>query len=407
MNNIIDNMKRSLRRIALFLVCALFSVCALCQELEEAQFDSAVLKTQPLIKINKEGSFVRDVNMIANMRFALNNNFVNGELINSQFRANDVRMEVIGRVSKKLKVRFRDVYSRSAADAATVDLLRRTIDLAYVEYEATSKLVLTAGKMFGEFGGYEIFYNPITMVVYNDWISNGDVFLGAIKANYRVSPNHRFSFQLANSSSRSFEQNYGNTPGAAASKAPLGITLNWNGSFANQVFSTKWSYSNFNLAKNRHLNQIVLGNQYKKNGLTLQYDFRYSNEALDRTAVVSGYLGNDFSNRLHDVNYIEHWVRGEYFFTPNISATTIGMLSSSYWMANPDNSIGKTNRLRNSWTYTSSVECHLNKQHNIKVFLSYVGKFNRYSDYARNRFGLQNNNTGQILLGFMSHLVVF
>lgn len=400
-------MKHRIKLLSLICSFCISSFWAFSQESEEAQFDSAVLKTQPLIKVNKEGSVVRDVNMIAHMRFALNNNFVNGVFTNSQFRANDVRMEIIGRVSKKLKVRFRDVYSRSAADAATVDLLRRTIDLAFVEYEATSKLSLTAGKMFGEFGGYEIFYNPITMVVYNDWMANGDVFLGAVKANYRVSSNHRFGLQLANSSSRSFDQNYGNTAGVAASKAPMSITVNWNGNFADNVIGTKWSYSHFNLAKGKSMNQFVLGNQYKKNGLTLQYDFRYSNEALDRAGVASAYLGNDFSNRLKDVNYVEHWVRGEYFFTPTISATAIGMVSSSYWMGNPDMSAAKNNLLRNSWTYTSSIECHLNKQHNIKVFLSYVGKFNRYTDYARNRFNLQNNSTSQVLLGIMSHFVVF
>ncbi|MEN9684392.1 MAG: hypothetical protein RLZZ28_178 [Bacteroidota bacterium] len=396
-----------IKTIVLFFSCSLISHFALSQEIEEAQFDTAVLQTQPLIKINKEGAAIRSVNMIANMRFALNNNFVDGNFVNSQFKANDLRMEIIGRVSKKLKVRFRDVYSRSAADATTVDLLRRSIDLAYVEYEASPKLVLVAGKMFGEYGGYEIFYNPITMVVYNDWIANGDIFLSAVKANYKISARHTLNFQLANASSRSFDYNYGNTPGAVAAKAPMGLTLNWNGNFADNAFSTKWSYSNFNLTKGEYMNLLILGNQYKNDRLTLQYDFRYSNEALDRTGIISSYIGNDFANRAHNVNYVEHWLRGEYFFTPTISATAIGMLSSSYWMGNPDNSLAKTDLLRNSWTFTSSVECHLNKQHNIKLFLSYVGKFNRYTDYARNHFGLQNNSTGQILIGFMSHLVVF
>jgi hypothetical protein len=400
-------MKHSIQFFLLLISFCLAGFVAQGQEIEEAQFDSAILKTQPLIKINKDGGVVRDLNMIAHMRFALNNNFENGHFKNAQFKANDLRMEVIGRVTKRLKIRFRDVLSRSAGDATTVDQLRRSIDLAYVEYEAAPKLVLVAGKMFAEFGGFEIFYNPITMVVYNEWISNGDIFISAVKANYKLSPKHRLSFQVANSSSRSFDFFYGNTPGAVASKVPMGVTLNWNGNFANNTFNTKWSYSYFNLVKGKYMNTIIVGNQYKKRGLTLEYDFKYSNEALDRTGIVNAYVGNDFSNRISNVNYMEHWLRGEYFVAPNVSVTAIGMVNSSYWMGNPDNSAAKTNLLRNTFTYTSSVECHLNKQHNIKVFLSYVGRYNRFTDYARNRFGLQNNNTGQILLGFMSHLVVF
>lgn len=400
-------MKHSIKFFLLLISCCLAGFVTQGQEIDEAQFDSAILKTQPLIKINKDGGVVRDLNMIAHMRFALNNNFENGHFTNAQFKANDLRMEVIGRVTKRLKVRFRDVFSRSAGDATTVDQLRRSIDLAYVEYEAAPKLVLVAGKMFGEFGGFEIFYNPITMVVYNEWISNGDIFLSAVKANYRISPKHRLSFQLANSSSRSFEYFYGNTPGAVASKVPMGVTINWNGNFAANTFNTKWSFSHFNLVKGKYMNMIILGNQYKKKKLTLEYDFRYSNEDLDRAGIVNAYIGNDFSNRISNVNYMEHWLRGEYFVAPNVSVTAIGMVNSSYWMGNPDNSAAKTNLLRNTFTYTSSVECHLNKQHNIKVFLSYVGRYNHFTDYARNRFGLQNNNTGQIFLGFMSHLVVF
>jgi hypothetical protein len=391
--------------LLLVLLCGV--TCGLLAQEEEAQFDSTILQTQPLVKINKEGAVVKDVNMIANMRFALNNEFINGKFINAQFKANDLRMEIIGRVTKKLKIRFRDVYSRSAGDATTVDLLRRSIDLAYVEYDATPKLALVAGKMFGEFGGYEIFHNPITMVIYNDWIGNGDIFLSALKANYRLSPQHRLSFQVANASSRSFDYFYGLTPGAVASKAPMGFTLNWNGSFANNLFSTKWSYSNFNLVKGKYMNTVVLGQQYKNKGLTLQYDLKYSNEQLDRTGLVSSYLGNDFANRLNNVAYLEHWLRGEYFFTPKFSAIAIGMYSASYWNGNPDNSAGKTNHLRNSWTITSSLEYHLHRQHNIKAFISYVGKFNRYTSYAKNEFALSNNSISQIYIGFMSHLVVF
>jgi hypothetical protein len=118
-------------------------------------------------------------------------------------------------------------------------------------------------------------------------------------------------------------------------------------------------------------------------------------------------MGNAFSNRLRDVRYLEHWVRGDYFFTPKISATIIGMKSTSYWFGNPDNSASKTNNLRNLYTVSALVELHLSKQHKSKLFLGYVGRLEKYSAYAKNNFGKQDIGTGQILAGLISQIVVF
>lgn len=378
-----------------------------CQDLDEAQFDSTILESKPIFKINKNGDLIKDVNMIAHMRFALNNSFKNGKLENAQFKANDLRMEIIGKISDKIKIRFRDVYSRSAGDANTVDLLRRSIDLAFVEYEANKKLTLSAGKMFGDFGGFEIFYNPITMVVYNDWLANGDIFLSSLKSSYQINKLHRLSFQLSNSSSRNFDFNYGNTLDASVAKIPMGLTLNWNGSFANHRFNTKWSYSNFTITKGNYMNLLVMGNQFKSKNLTLEYDTKISDEDLDRTGIISSFLGNDFSNRVSHVTYIEHWLRMAYFITPSISFSAIGMVNSSYWKGNPDKSVLRTDLLRNSWTMTSSLEYHFKNHHNMKFFLSYIGRFDRYSKYAQSQFNLTNQNNSQIMLGLMSHFIVF
>lgn len=377
------------------------------QQHEETQLDSTALNKDPLIKISKEGNITKRLKMIAHVRFATNNNFENGNFVNSQFRANDIRMEIIGKVSEKLKVRFRDVLSRSAADATTVDLLRRSIDLAYIEYETTENIDLVVGKMFGEFGGYEIFHNPITMVIYNDWISNGDIFLSGIKANYTLNPKHRLSFQIANSSSRSFDNNYQETPNVSASKMPYAYTINWNGNFANKMFSTKWSYSNFTVLKGAYSNIVVIGNQFKKSNFTLQYDFKYIKEDIDRTGIVSNLIGNEFTNRAKKTIYIEHWLRGEYFFTPDFSFIALGMVSSSYWPGNPDTNSEKNKLLRNAWTYTSSLEYYVNKQHNIKLFLSYVSKENQATQYAKNQLNVSSTSTGQILFGFMGHFHLF
>jgi hypothetical protein len=373
----------------------------------DAQFDTIVLAAEPLIHLKKDGGILKDVNMIANIRFASNNSFKNGEFINSQFKANELRMEIIGKVTDRLKVRFRDVYSRSAGDAATTDLLRKSIDIATLEYEVNPKFYLMGGKMIGDWGGYEFDGNPSNIIVFNEWINNGDLFLMGIKASYLISPNHKFSFQTVNSSSRSFDYSYGNTPDIQASKAPLGYSANWNGTFFSGKFSTKWSYSLFNLAKNKYMNFIAIGNQYKTSKMALKYDFKYSIEDIDRTSIISNYIGLEEGHKAQNVTYYEHWFRGEFNLAPRFTGVLMLMSNSSNWKANQNNNLTKTENLRNTWIATPAIEYNIHKAYNARIFFSYVGRYDKYSTYAKENFNLKNENSGQLLIGFISQLVIF
>jgi hypothetical protein len=263
------------------------------------------------------------------------------------------------------------------------------------------------GKMIGDWGGYEFDGNPSNIVVFNEWINNGDLFLMGIKASYLISHNHKISFQTVNSSSRSFDYSYGNTPDAQASKAPLGYSVNWNGSFFNGKFSTKWSYSLFNLAKNKYMNFVSIGNQYKTAKIALKYDFKYSKEDLDRTSIISNYMDLGEANKAHDVTYIEHWFRGEFNLAPRFTGVLMLMSNSSTWKANQYNSLSKTENLRNTMIASPAIEYNISKAYNARLFVSYIGRYDKYSTYAKENFKLENENSGQLLIGLISQLVVF
>lgn len=394
-----------MKKVILIVTCIVMCFPIFAQDMH-SQFDSTVLLNQPVIKLDK-GQLLKNVNMIANMRFASNNNFTNGNFDNSKFEMNEFRLEIVGKITDKLSFRFRDVYMGRSTDPQTTDGLRHSIDLAYVSYDITPSVTLTGGKMLSEWGSYELDINPVYMYAYNDMIQYGDFFLSGIKGSWAATKDHSFTLQVVNSNSRSFDFRYGETPDVEEAKVPLGGTVNWRGKFADSKFSTMWSYSLYNLAKNEHWSLIALGNQFRIPNLTLQYDFKYSNEGLDNTGVVSSTLGNSFSNRAKDVKYMENWLRAEYFFTPRWSTTIMGMSSSNYWDGNPDNSADKTDHLTTEWSFSAALEYHLFKPYNVKLFAAYVGRYYNYTDYAQRQFNLTNYNTGQILIGIVSPLVLF
>lgn len=394
-----------MKKILLIILSALLCNYTFAQD-TNSEFDSGDPANQPLIYVNK-GKYFKNVNMIANMRFASNSNFTNSNFDNSKFQMNEFRLEISGKVTDKIGFTFRDRYSNNSSDPNTTDGLKHSIDLANVSYDVSPSFSLTAGKMLSEWGSYELDINPVYMYAYNDMVQYGDFFLSGIKGSWAATKDQSFTLQIVNSNTRSFDYRYGETPDVEAAKAPLGGTVNWRGKFADSKFSTMWSYSLYNLAKNEHWRLIALGNQFKIPNLTLQYDFKYSNEDLDNTGVVSSTLGNSFSNRAKDVRYMENWLRAEYFFAPRWSTTIMGMSSSNYWNGNPDNSADRTDHLTTEWSFSAALEYHLFKPYNVKLFAAYVGRYYNYTDYAQRQFNLTNYNTGQVLIGIVSPLVLF
>jgi len=325
---------------------------------QERQMDTTYYKA--LIPEAKQG-LLKNVSVIANMNFAFRNEFVDGEYTQSRFRNEQFRLEIRGQVHEKVFFRFRDRYTR-AQTSESIDNLSRSVDLAFVRFDINPKFSISAGKMCADWGAWEFDWNPIDIYEYSDIVEYADNFLTGVGASYSPTPNNQFTLQVLDSRTKSFDELYGaNQPNFTESKAPLAFVANWRGVLFGGKFKTIWSYSLFNEAQDlegngANMNYIALGNEFNFGKFRFIYDFKWSDEELDRTSIVSetvkasGLYDYSVGNTL----YIGHWVNLRYQVTPKLALTFVGMLDVANWknsFNDPLNTAGEEH-IRDAWIYS-------------------------------------------------------
>lgn len=379
------------------------------QKQERQVGDTAKYKT--LIPEEKQG-LLKNVSVIANMNFALRNEFVDNEYTQTRFRNEQFRLEIRGQVHEKVYFRFRDRYTR-AQTAESIDNLSRSVDLAYLRFDLNKKLSISAGKMCADWGAWEFDWNPIDIYEYSDIVEYADNFLTGVGASFTPNSKHQFTFQILDSRTKSFDELYGaDQPNFTESKAPLAFVANWRGSLFDGKFKTIWSYSVFNEAqdldgKNANMNYIALGNELNLGKFRFIYDLKWSLEDLDRTGVVSETIPNDLYNySVAKTRYVGHWVNLRYKVAPKVDLTLVAMLDIARWKNSdndPSNTTGETH-IRDAWGYIPAVEYYPWDNLNIKFFANWIGRVYKYSDYAKSSFGSQDYTTGRFTIGFITPL---
>src|SRR5690348_5498279 len=203
-----------IRYIVLFI---LLPTLTWAQKQERQTGDTTQYKT--LIPEAKQG-LLKNVSVIANMNFALRNEFVDEEYTQTRFRNEQFRLEIRGQVHEKVYFRFRDRYTR-AQTSESVDNLSRSVDLAYLRFDLNEKLSISVGKMCADWGAWEFDWNPIDIYEYSDIVEYADNFLTGVGATFTPSANNQFTFQILDSRTKSFDELYGeNQPNFTESKAP-------------------------------------------------------------------------------------------------------------------------------------------------------------------------------------------
>ena len=251
---------------------------------------------------------LKNIDMIANMQMGFRNDFQDGEHIISKFQIEQFRLEIKGYVHKKIYFRFRHRYT-STFEPQSVDKIIKGVDFAYLRFDLSEKVELTIGKTFADWGGIEFDLNPIDIFEYSDIIEQADNFLTGVGVYYKAFDNHGFSFQILNSRTQTFEEIYQGIPDLESSKIPLAGVINWRGSFWDGKFTTLWSYSLFNEAKDTFKNYLAFGNLLKLDKITIAYDFKWSMEDLDRTGIISRDVPDDlYPYALENTLYYSHWL---------------------------------------------------------------------------------------------------
>lgn len=376
---------------------------------QEKQADTVINHQVPLIKINK-ADLLNNVDVIFNTQLGMNNNFADGKYTGSRFEVNQFRLEIKGKVYKdKVFFRFRDRYTKNT-EVQSVDNISSSTDLAFIGYTISKKTSIAIGKMTANWGGYEFDMNPIDIYQYNDIVDNSDNFLTGVQFNWIPSKNHSFSAQVLNSRTQTFPELYQDVPDITEAKFPAAYIGNWNGSFLDGKFKTIYSFSIFQEAEKNgkpvNMYYTALGNQFRTKKWLFQYDFKWSSEDLDRTGVVSSIIPDIvLDHAAENTNYVEHWLRAVYSLNEQWKISAIGMVSTAYWKDIPQD-LASSHKVRTAWGVIPTVEFYPIKNFNLKFYATYVGRYYKYSDYSKTNLGQVDNNTGRIMIGVISPLLV-
>ena len=403
---------KSLNTIIWMLLLLVLPAAVWAQKQERQMGDTTYYKT--MIPETKQ-TLLKNMSMIANMNFAFRNEFKDGEYTQSRFRNEQFRLEFRGNVTDKVFFRFRNRYTR-AQTSESIDNLSRSVDMAYIRVNVSDKFSISAGKMCADWGAWEFDWNPIDIYEYSDIVEYADNFLTGVGFTYTASTQNQWTFQVLDSRTKTFNELYGAQPNFTESKAPLAFVSNWRGSLFNDKVKTIWSYSLFNEAKkadgtNANMNYIALGTEFLvSEKFSFIYDFKWSDEQLDRTTVVSETVPDDlYAFSLANTRYIGHWMNFRYKVTPKVHLTLVAMLDIAQWKNSnndPQNTTGEEH-IRNAWGYIPAVEYFPWSDLNMKFFANWIGRRYDYSKYAEERFGAKDYTTGRFTVGFISPLGIF
>lgn len=364
--------------------------------------------TYSLISQDKQ-KLLENIDVIANMNYNFRSDYLDGEYLDSRFKFEQFRLEIKGDVSENVYFRFRHRYT-SEFQPQAIDKIIKGVDFAYITVKVSEKVKLTAGKTYADWGGWEFDLNPIDIFEYSDIIEQADNFLSGAGVYYQVTDNHGLSGQILNSRTQSFEQLYDTVPNVESTAVPLAAVLNWRGTLFNGRVNTLWSYSLFSEAKGKSMNYVALGTKYssKNKKFVLSYDFKWSQEDLDRTGIISNEIPDTLYNySVENTLYYSHWLNGTYRFAPKWQISLTGFVDFANWQDDLD-PLKTEDRFRTVYSVIPTLEYFPFEEVNLKFFLGGVYRYYDYSDYAQSRpgLGVQDYDQYRLMFGFISPLLV-
>ena len=371
---------------------------------QQRQSDDGAGNYRSIIPEDKQ-ELLKNIDMYANTQLAFRNDFLNGQYLGSRYTFEQFRLETKGYLHKNIYFRFRYRFT-STFEPQSIDKIIKNVDFAYLVFTLSDHWKLTLGKTYADWGGIEFDLNPIDIYTYSDIIEMADNFLTGAEIHYRASENHSFGFQILNSRTSTFDDIYDTVPNVNASKFPAAFVFNWRGSLWNGKVTTIWSYSYFVEARNYGKNYIALGNKFHSKRFDLSYDYKISNEGLDRTGIISNEIPDSLYNyAVEKTLYRSHWIRATYKFNPKWHISVDAFVDFADWLDDLDPKKNE-NRFRTVYSVIPTIEFYPWENFDLKFFLGYIGRWYKYSDYAKTRPGLTKTdfNESRIMIGMISPL---
>lgn len=325
------------------------------------------------------------------------------------FANKQLRLEIKGNIGNHLFYRLRHRLNKTN-EARTQDNFSKATDIMMAGWKFNDKWSVQAGKMCQIWGGFEFDENPMYIYQYSDMVDNMDNFMAGVVVSYKPVPTQEFAVEVSDANNDSFSKVYG--AGAASqeensvrpltsSRNPLTYIANWNGSFADGIINTRWSWGIQTQARHKYSRMLILGQQLNLDKFQWYVDYMGAWDGLDRLGIATSDLGlNGGGHNLYasDVHYNSFITKVNWQFAPHWNLMLKGMYETA--------SVSKLERGKNyrkSFGYMSSVEYYPLKDQDFRVFLAYVGRKYDFSEKS----GLKDYNTNRIELGFMYRIKAF
>ena len=325
------------------------------------------------------------------------------------FANKQLRLEIKGNIGDHLFYRLRHRLNKTN-EARTQDNFSKATDIMMAGWKFNDKWSVQAGKMCQIWGGFEFDENPMYIYQYSDMVDNMDNFMAGVVVSYKPVPTQEFAVEVSDANNDSFSKVYG--AGAASqeensvrpltsSRNPLTYIANWNGSFADGMINTRWSWGIQTQARHKYSRMLILGQQLNLDKFQWYVDYMGAWDGLDRLGIATSDLGlNGGGHNLYasDVHYNSFITKVNWQFAPHWNLMLKGMYETA--------SVSKLERGKNyrkSFGYMSSVEYYPLKDQDFRVFLAYVGRKYDFSEKS----GLKDYNTNRIELGSMYRIKAF
>ena len=337
-------------------------------------------------KIESLESHNKQLNIFFNFQASLDAIAREGQDTEVAFKARQLRLEIKGDLNEKIFYRFRHRLNKSTA-AQSLDNLAKATDIMYVGYRATDKFTIVAGKQSQAWGTFEFDINPMSIYEYSDFIENMDNFMLGANFIYQATKTQELQFQITDSRNSKMEDIYGDlsSQGIEASASPLTYILNWNGSFLNNQFQTRWAYGVQTQAKNKYSNMITIGNKLNLSKFQLAFDYMRADEDIDRLgyATMDGadYLAANDMKVFEDVTSNTFILKADYQPMPQWNIFAKGLY--------------ETTSVNNVPTYDDNFR---------KAFLAYIGRKYEFTDALP---ALKDYNTNRVSLGLMYRIKAY
>ena len=400
-----------MKKLLTLLIVALCVIGANAQELSLSKGSNTSLFEEVSGIKKKTDKF----NLYMNMNGSFDAMFNDNGFDYGKFNMRQLRIEAKGNVNEWLSYRWRQRLNRPNNGGDNIDNLPTSIDIAGIGVKLGDKFSIFAGKQCAAYGGFEFDANPIEIYEYSDMIEYMSNFMTGVNIGYDFTDKQQLNFQVLNSLNGDFYSTYGEFNPvmgcfgeyieAIPSKLPLVYTLNWNGNFAN-VYKTRWSASIMSQAEGKNLYYFALGNELTLGKFNMYFDVMYSNEAIDRSGIMTEIVGEVHGHNIFKTSYLSLVTKLNYRFAEKWNVFVKGMYETASVVDHTDPRAYpfiKNGKYRTSLGYLGGIE-YYPMESNLHFFLTYVGRHYMYEEIA---VGHEDYSTNRVSLGFIYQLPMF